>query len=88
MDRAISSPRFTVGASLRAQIDVGSIITWMQTGTVVGEHITVLTGYLMTPIVITSQTTLRIEEYAVNDVAYNLILLGAVAEIQGKTLEA
>ena len=81
--------RISVGASLRAQFGVGSIIQWMNTGTEIAEaQPTPAIGYLMTPIVVTSQTILKIEEYAVNDVAYTAIWQGAVAEIQGRTLEA
>lgn len=82
--------RISVGASLRAQFSVGSILQIKEAiGTAVAApYATAPVGYLMTPIVVTSQTTLKIEEYSTTDEQYLAIWQGAVAEIQGKTLEA
>jgi len=85
----ITALRFTIGASLRAQLDLHEILTFKQSGTVAGEPVLGKKGFLVTPIIITSQQTLKIEEWSVvATTAYQMHFHGFVAEIQGKTLEA
>ena len=84
----ISTLRFTVGASLRAQVDLHEIITLEQGGTGAGEAVAARKGFMVTPIVITAQQTLKIEEYGTASGTYEMFFHGFVAEIQGKTLEA
>jgi len=82
----ISALRFTVGASLRAQVDLHEIMTFQASA--VG-NIAAKKGFLSTPLIITSQQTLKIEEYSITaTTAYQMHFHGYVAEIQGKTLEA
>jgi hypothetical protein len=82
----ISTLRFTVGASLRAQVDLHEIMTFQASA--VG-NIAAKKGFLATPIIITSQQTLKIEEYSITaTTAYQMHFHGFVAEIQGKTIEA
>jgi len=85
----ITALRFTVGASLRAQISLSEIQTMLTGGTAAGGPLSAQKGFLMTPLIITSQQTLKIEEWTVTaTTAYQLHFHGFVAEIQGKTLEA
>ena len=85
----VTALRFTVGASLRAQVDLHEIVTLEQGGTGAGEAVVPRKGFLTTPIIITSQQTLKIEEYVTAaSGAYQMFFHGFVAEIQGKTIEA
>lgn len=85
----VTALRVTVGASLRAQLDLHEILTFEQGGTGAGEAVVGKKGFLQTPIIITSQQTLKIEEYTTTaTTAYQMHFHGFVAEIQGKTLEA
>jgi len=82
----VSALRFTVGASLRAQIDLHEIMTFQASA---AGFIESRKGFLTTPIIITSQQTLKIEEYTTTaTTAYQMHFHGFVAEIQGKTIEA
>ena len=84
----VTALRFTVGASLRAQVDLHEIVTLEQGGTGAGEAVAPKKGFMVTPIIITSQQTLKIEEYGTASGTYEMFFHGFVAEIQGKTLEA
>ena len=83
--------RITVGASLRAQLDMYKILQFQapdtgETSLTSGSN---LVGYLTTPIIITSQQTVKVEQKVVTGSATNQIIFhGFVAEIQGKTIEA
>ena len=87
----VTALRFTVGASLRAQVDLYKILNFTSPDT--GES-TLTTGsstvgYLMTPILITSQQTVTVAQRVVTASAtHEVIFHGFVAEIQGKTIEA
>jgi len=82
----ITALRFTVGASLRAQVDLHEILTLQASA---AGLIQPKKGFLTTPIIITSQQTLKIEEYVtVTGGTYQMYFHGFVAEIQGKTIEA
>ena len=82
----VSALRFTVGASLRAQVDLSEIMTFQASA---AGLIQPRKGFLVTPIIITSQQTLKIEEYTTTaTTAYQMHFHGFVAEIQGKTIEA
>lgn len=82
--------RFTVGASLRSQVNLYPLWSIINTGTAAGEVSgQVKTGYLMTPIAVTKETNFTIEEYTIEaTTAYRPVFHGAVAEIQGRTIEA
>ena len=81
--------RFTVGASLRAQVDLYKILTFEQGGTGAGEQINPTVGYLSTPLIVTSQQTVKVQQRVVTaSTTHQIIFHGFVAEIQGKTLEA
>jgi len=85
----VTTLRFTVGASLRAQLDLHEILTFEQGGTGAGEPVSGKKGFFVTPIIITSLQTLKIEEYTTTaTTAYQMHFHGFVAEIQGKTIEA
>ena len=85
----ITALRFTVGASLRAQVSLAEIQTMITGGTAAGGPLSPRKGFLSTPIIITSQQTLKIEEWTVTATTnYQLHFHGFVAEIQGKTIEA
>jgi hypothetical protein len=83
--------RITVGASLRAQLDMYKILQFQapdvgETSLTSGSN---LVGYLTTPIIITSQQTIKIQQRIVTaGGTMHLIVHGFVAEIQGKTIEA
>jgi len=83
--------RITVGASLRAQLDLYKILQFQapdtgETSLTSGSN---LVGYLTTPIIITSQQTVKIQQRIVTaGGTMHLIVHGFVAEIQGKTIEA
>ena len=82
----VTALRFTVGASLRAQISLDEIQTFALSA--IG-FVDPKKGFLSTPLIITSQQTLKIEEWTITaTTAYQLKFHGFVAEIQGKTLEA
>ena len=81
--------RFTVGASLRAQVDLYKVLTFEQGGTGAGEQINPTVGYLSTPLIVTSQQTVKVQQGVVTaPTTHQVIFHGFVAEIQGKTLEA
>ena len=83
--------RITVGASLRAQLDLYKILQFVPVSI---EHDALtsgsnLVGYLTTPIIITSQQTVKIQQRIVTaGGTMHLVVHGFVAEIQGKTIEA
>ena len=87
----ITALRFTVGASLRAQVDLYKILHFgtpdvAEAGLLTGGD---ATGYLMTPLIITSQQTVKVEQRVVTASAtHQVIFHGFIAEIQGKTIEA
>lgn len=82
--------RFTVGASLRAQVSLYPLWHNINSGTAVGDDLGPLKiGYLMTPIGITKQTNLTIQEFTIEaTTAYRPVFIGATAEVQGRTIEA
>jgi hypothetical protein len=84
----VTALRFTVGASLRAQVDLYKILHFD-----IGTESTITgndgAGYLMSPIFVTSQQTVKIQQRVVTASAtHEIIFHGFVAEIQGKTIEA
>ena len=87
----ITALRFTVGASLRSQVDLYKILHFgtpdvAEAGLLTGGSDT---GYLMAPIIITSQQTVKVEQRVVTASAtHQVIFHGFIAEIQGKTIEA
>ena len=87
----ITALRFTVGASLRSQVDLYKILHFgtpdvAEAGLLTGGSDT---GYLMTPLIITSQQTVKVEQRVVTASAtHQVIFHGFIAEIQGKTIEA
>ena len=87
----VTALRFTVGASLRAQVDLYKILhfTSPDTGESTQTTGSEATGYLVSPLIITSQQTVNVQERVVTaGVTHNIIFHGFVAEIQGKTIEA
>jgi len=85
----VTTLRFTVGASLRAQVDLHEIVTLITGGTAAGGPLSPRKGFLMSPLIITSQQVLKIEEYVTATTGtYQMYFHGFIAEIQGKTLEA
>ena len=83
--------RFTIGASLRAQVDLYKILNFgtpdvAEAGhTRGGEGV----GYLVSPLIITSNQTVKVQQRVVTASTTNQIIFhGFVAEIQGKTIEA
>ena len=83
--------RITVGASLRAQVDMYKILQFQNPN--VDEAVLTtgsdLIGYLMTPIIVTSSQNVKIQQRIVTaGGTMHLIVHGFVAEVQGKTLEA
>ena len=83
--------RITVGASLRAQVDLYKILQFVPVSI---EHDALtsgsnLVGYLVSPVIITSQQTVKIQQRIVTaGGTMHLVVHGFVAEIQGKTIEA
>ena len=83
--------RITVGASLRAQVDLYKILQFIPVSI---EHDALtsgsnLVGYLVTSMIVTSQQTVTIAQRIVTaGGSMHLIVHGFVAEIQGKTIEA
>jgi len=83
--------RITVGASLRAQLDLYKILQFVPVSI---EHDALtsgsnLVGYLVSPVIITSQQTVKIQQRIVTaGGTMHLVVHGFVAEIQGKTIEA
>ena len=87
----VTALRFTVGASLRAQVDLYKILNFPSPDTAEASLTTgsTLIGYLMAPIIITSSQNVKIQQRVVTASAtHQIIFHGFVAEIQGKTLEA
>ena len=87
----VTALRFTVGASLRAQVDLYKILQFQSPDTAEAAHTTgsELIGYLMTPIIVTSSQNVKIQQRVVTASAtHQIIFHGFVAEVQGKTLEA
>ena len=87
----VTALRFTIGASLRAQVDLYKILNF-QSPDVAEAALTTgsdLIGYLMTPIIVTSSQNVKIQQRIVTaGGTMHLIVHGFVAEVQGKTLEA
>jgi len=84
----VTALRFTVGASLRAQVDLYKILQFDvgETSNTTGSN---LIGYLMTPIIVTSSQNVKIQQRVVTaSQTHTIIFHGFVAEVQGKTLEA
>jgi len=83
--------RITVGASLRAQLDLYKILQFQapdtgETSLTSGSN---LVGYMVTPMIVTSQQTVTIAQRIVTaGGTMHLVVHGFVAEIQGKTIEA
>ena len=83
--------RITVGASLRAQVDLYKILQFVPVSI---EHDALtsgsnLVGYMVTPMIVTSQQTVTIAQRIVTaGGTMHLVVHGFVAEIQGKTIEA
>jgi len=83
--------RITVGASLRAQLDLYKILQFQapdtgETSLTSGSN---LVGYLVSPLIVTSQQTVKIQQRIVTaGGTMHLVVHGFVAEIQGKTIEA
>ena len=83
--------RITVGASLRAQVDLYKILQFVPVSI---EHDALtsgsnLVGYMVTPMIVTSQQTVTIAQRIVTaGGTMHLVVHGFVAEVQGKTLEA
>lgn len=87
----VTTLRFTVGASLRAQLDLYKILNFQSPNVDEAIHTTGsdLIGYLMTPLIITSSQNVKIQQRIVTaGGTIHLIVHGFVAEVQGKTLEA
>ena len=87
----VTALRFTVGASLRAQVDLYKILNFQSpdTGETALTTGSTLIGYLMSPIIITSSQNVKIQQRVVTASAtHQIIFHGFVAEVQGKTLEA
>ena len=83
--------RITVGASLRAQVDLYKILQFQSPDTAEAALTTGsdLIGYLMTPIIVTSSQNVKIQQRIVTaGGSMHLVVHGFVAEVQGKTLEA
>jgi hypothetical protein len=84
----VTALRFTVGASLRAQVDLYKVLQFDvgETSNTTGSN---LVGYLTSPLIITSQQTIKVQQRVVTASAtHTVIFHGFVAEIQGKTIEA
>ena len=87
----VTALRFTVGASLRAQVDLYKILNFQNPDTGESNLTTgsTLIGYLMAPIIVTSSQNVKIQQRVVTASAtHQVIFHGFVAEVQGKTLEA
>ena len=87
----VTALRFTVGASLRAQVDLYKILNFQNPDTGESNLTTgsTLIGYLMSPIIITSSQNVKVQQRVVTASAtHQIIFHGFVAEVQGKTLEA
>ena len=87
----VTALRFTVGASLRAQVDLYKILNFQSpdTGETALTTGSTLIGYLMSPIIITSSQNVKVQQRVVTASAtHQIIFHGFVAEVQGKTLEA
>jgi hypothetical protein len=87
----VTALRFTVGASLRAQVDLYKILNFQSPDVNESAHTTgsSTVGYLVSPLIITSQQTIKVQQRVVTASAtHEIIFHGFVAEIQGKTIEA
>ena len=87
----VTALRFTVGASLRAQVDLYKILNFQSPDVDESAHTTgsSTVGYLVSPLIITSQQTIKVQQRVVTASAtHEIIFHGFVAEIQGKTIEA
>lgn len=85
----ITTLRISVGAALRAQLNVYGLWQIINTGSAAGEVSVPKIGYLLTPIGVTSRQKLKIEEFTITaTTAYIPVYHGATAEINGKTIEA
>jgi hypothetical protein len=87
----VTALRFTVGASLRAQVDLYKILNFFSPDNAEAQLTTgsSTVGYLMSPIIITSQQVVTVAQRVVTASAtHEIVFHGFVAEIQGKTIEA
>jgi len=87
----ITALRFTIGASLRAQVDLYKILHFGTPDIAEAGHTRGSdgTGYLVSPLIITSNQTVKVQQRVVTASAtHEVIFHGFVAEIQGKTIEA
>jgi len=87
----ITALRFTIGASLRAQVDLYKILNFFSPDNAEAQLTTgsSTVGYLVSPLIITSNQTVKVQQRVVTaSVTHEVIFHGFVAEIQGKTIEA
>ena len=78
----ITAMRFTIGAALRAQINLYDILTY-------DGNLPPVMGYFMTPLIITKNQNVTIDEYPITSAqTHQKVLYGFVAEKAGKLLEA
>ena len=87
----VTALRFTVGASLRAQVDLYKVLNFFSPDNAEAQLTTgsSTVGYLISPLIITSQQTVKVQQRVVTASAtHEVIFHGFVAEIQGKTIEA
>lgn len=87
----VTALRFTVGASLRAQVDLYKVLNFVvpDTAESTPSSGSATVGYLVSPLIITSQQTVKVQQRVVTASAtHEIIFHGFVAEIQGKTIEA
>jgi hypothetical protein len=87
----VTALRFTVGASLRAQVDLYKVLNFFSPDNAEAQLTTgsSTVGYLSTPLIVTSQQTVKVQQRVVTaSTTHQVIFHGFVAEIQGKTLEA
>ena len=78
----ITTMRFTVGAALRAQVNLYDILLYN------GNHKERM-AYFMTPLIITKNQNVTIEEFVVtSNEAHQKVLYGLIAEKAGKLIEA
>ena len=74
--------RFSVGASLRAQVSVYGIFNY-------NADQNIRNGYLYSPVIITKNQALKIEHYTpTTNTVLQVVYLGLIAEKVGKTIEA
>ena len=80
----VTALRITVGASLRSQVSLYPILSY---GTEAQSATVVKKGWFMTPVVITKNQILTIAEYVTTlTTAYELVLYGLIAEVEGRVV--